>query len=174
MAASTFNEQLYLKRYNKLNDEQKLAVDTIYGPVMVIAGPGTGKTEVLGMRIANLLRSEAQVQPYEILCLTFTDEGSINMRRRLLEIIGEQAHRVHIYTFHAFCNSIIQSYPEYFGLRDLTPISDLERMELIYEMIEHLPEGNALKRYKGDLFYDAKNLARLFDMMKGEAGRQCK
>lgn len=168
MAATLFNEALYLKRYNNLNERQKLAVDTIYGPVMVIAGPGTGKTEVLGMRIANLLRSEAQVQPYEILCLTFTDEGSINMRRRLIEIIGEQAHRVHIYTFHAFCNSIIQSFPEYFGLRDLMPVSDLERMELIYEIIENLPDGNALKRYKGDLFYDAKNLAALFDMMKSE------
>lgn len=168
MAASTFNEQLYLKRYNKLNDEQKLAVDTIYGPVMVIAGPGTGKTEVLGMRIANLLRSEAQVQPYEILCLTYTDEGCINMRRRLLDIIGEQAHKVHIYTFHAFCNSIIQSFPEHFGLRNLSPISDLERIELIYEILEHLPDGNVLKKYKGKIFNDAKNLAYHFEQMKRE------
>src|SRR3954466_15901028 len=107
------NEDLFLERYNKLNERQREAVDTIYGAVMVIAGPGTGKTEVLAMRIANLLRSEAQVKPFEILCLTFTDEGTIAMRRRLLQIIGEDAHRVHIYTFHGFCNQVIQSNPEY-------------------------------------------------------------
>jgi len=164
----SFNEALFLARYNKLNAKQKEAVDTIYGPVMVIAGPGTGKTEVLAMRIANLLRSDAQVKPYEILCLTFTDEGTVAMRKRLLQIIGEDAHKVHIFTFHAFCNTIIQSNPEYFGLRDLMPISDLERMNLIYEIIKELPEGHTLRRLKGDLFYDAKNLASLFDLMKSE------
>jgi UvrD/REP helicase N-terminal domain len=56
------NQDLYTERYEKLNDRQKEAVDYIYGPVMVIAGPGTGKTEVLSMRIASLLKSDAQVQ----------------------------------------------------------------------------------------------------------------
>lgn len=161
-------EQPFLKRYNKLNAQQKQAVDTIYGPVMVIAGPGTGKTEVLAMRIANLLRSETQVKPHEILCLTFTDEATVAMRRRLLMIIGEDAHRVHIYTFHAFCNNVIQNNPEYFGLRELMPISDLERMDLLYNIIETLPEGHALRRLKGDIYYDAKNLRALFDLMKSE------
>ncbi len=162
------NETLFLERYNKLNPQQKEAVDVIYGPVMVIAGPGTGKTEVLAMRIANLLRSEAQVKPFEILCLTFTDEGTVAMRRRLLQIIGEDAHRVHIYTFHGFCNQVIQSNPEYFGMRELMPISDLERMDMLYEMIEGLPAGHLLRRLKGDIFYDAKNLKSLFDLMKSE------
>jgi len=164
----SFNEQAFLERYQKLNEEQKQAVNTIYGPVMVIAGPGTGKTEVLAMRIANLLRSDVQVQPQEILCLTFTDEGTVAMRRRLLEIVGEAAHKVHIYTFHAFCNNIIQSNPDYFGFRELTPISDLEKMDLVYDIIKNLPEGHLLRRLKGDLFYDAKNLLSLFDMMKSE------
>lgn len=162
------NDQLFQKRYEQLNDQQKKAVDTIYGPVMVIAGPGTGKTEVLAMRIANLLRSEAQVRPNEILCLTFTDEGTVAMRKRLLQIIGEAAHRVHIYTFHAFCNSIIQSNMERFGLRDLMPISDLERMDIVYSIIENLEAGHLLRRLKGDLFYDARNLLSLFDLMKTE------
>lgn len=165
---TTINEQNFLQRYNKLNPQQKDAVDTIYGPVMVIAGPGTGKTEVLAMRIANLLRSDAQVKPHEILCLTFTDEATVSMRRRLLQIIGEDAHRVNIYTFHAFCNNIIQYYPEYFGMRELMPISDLERMDLLYDMIASLPEGHALRRLKGDIYFDAKNLRSLFDLMKSE------
>ncbi len=158
----------FLRRYEKLNEQQRAAVNIIYGPVMVIAGPGTGKTEVLSMRIANLLRSDAQVKPYEILCLTFTDEATVAMRRRLLEIIGEDAHRVHIFTFHAFCNQIIQRNPEHFGLRDLTPISDLERMELLYALIEDLPEGHVLRRLKGNIYYDARYLISLFDLMKSE------
>jgi DNA helicase-2/ATP-dependent DNA helicase PcrA len=162
------NETLFLDRYQKLNKQQKEAVDTTEGPVMVIAGPGTGKTEILSMRIANLLRSEAQVKPYEILCLTYTDEGSVAMRRRLLQIIGEDAHRVHIYTFHAFCNNLIQSNTEYFGLRDLQPVSDLERTEILHELLENLPEGNILRRLKGNIYYDTQNLHSLFELMKAE------
>src|SRR6478752_6735573 len=113
------NEDLFLERYNKLNDWQREAVDTIYGAVMVIAGPGTGKTEVLSMRIANLLRSEAQVQPQEILCLTYTDEATNSMRRRLVQVVGPAAHKVNIHTFHAFCNNIIQNNSEYFSRNTL-------------------------------------------------------
>jgi len=162
------NEQLFLERYAKLNRQQKEAVDTIEGPVMVIAGPGTGKTEILAMRIANLLRSDAQVKPYEILCLTYTDEGSVAMRKRLLQIIGEEAHRVHIYTFHAFCNNLIQSNAEYFGIRDLQPVSDLERISILHGILEDLPEGHLLRRLKGNIYYDARYLNTLFDLMKSE------
>lgn len=162
------NEALFLKRYQELNEQQKEAVDAIDGTVMVIAGPGTGKTEVLSMRIANLLRSDVQVKPNEILCLTFTDEGAIAMRKRLLSIIGEAAHKVNIHTFHSFCNSIIQSNMEYFGARDLQPATDLERMEIVYHIIENIPSGNLLRRLKGNIYYDAKNLLFLFDLMKSE------
>lgn len=162
------NEKLFLERYEKLNKQQKEAVDTIEGPVMVIAGPGTGKTEILAMRIANLLRSDAQVKPYEILCLTYTDEGSVAMRKRLLQIIGEDAHKVHIFTFHAFCNNLIQSNAEYFGIRDLQPVSDLERIEVLHKLLEELPEGHLLRRLKGNIYYDARNLQALFDLMKSE------
>lgn len=162
------NESQFLERYRKLNTKQKEAVDTLEGPVMVIAGPGTGKTEILSMRIANLLRSDVQVKPHEILCLTYTDEGSVAMRKRLLQIIGEEAHRVNIYTFHAFCNNIIQNNSEYFGLRDLHPVSDLERTTILHSLLEDLPEGNVLRKLKGQIFFDARNLHRLFELMKME------
>jgi DNA helicase-2/ATP-dependent DNA helicase PcrA len=161
-------EDLFLDRYNKLNERQKEAVDTIYGAVMVIAGPGTGKTEVLSMRIANLIRSEAQVQPQEILCLTYTDEATNAMRRRLVQIIGPAAHKVNIHTFHAFCNNVIQNNSEYFSKRNLQPISDLERTELLYEMLEELPQGHLLRKLAGNIYFDAGKLSRLFDMMKRE------
>ncbi len=160
--------EVFEQRYNKLNEEQRDAVNTIYGPVMVIAGPGTGKTEVLSMRIANLLQSEAQVQPNEILCLTYTDEATNSMRRRLLQVIGPDAHRVNIGTFHAFCNNVIQNNSEYFSMRSLQPITELERSELLYEMIEELPKGHALRRLSGNIYFDVNKLNRLFDMMKRE------
>jgi DNA helicase-2/ATP-dependent DNA helicase PcrA len=162
------NEDLFLERYNKLNERQREAVDTIYGAVMVIAGPGTGKTEVLSMRIANLLRSEAQVQPQEILCLTYTDEATNSMRRRLVQVIGPAAHKVNIHTFHAFCNNVIQNNGEHFSMRSLQTITDLERTELLYKMLEDLPSGHPLRKLAGNIYFDAGKLSRLFDFMKRE------
>ncbi len=158
----------YQKRYQNLNEQQRLAVDTIYGPVMVIAGPGTGKTEVLSMRIANLLLSEAQVQPQEILCLTYTDEASHSMRRRLLQIVGTAAHKVNINTFHGFCNTVIQSNSEMFSKREMQPIADLEKIELMHELLDELPSGHELRRLSGQVYYDTKRLTTLFDHMKRE------
>jgi DNA helicase-2/ATP-dependent DNA helicase PcrA len=164
-------EDAFLERYNKLNPRQQQAVDAIYGPVMVIAGPGTGKTEVLSMRIAALLRSEAQVQPHEILCLTYTDEATNSMRRRLVQIIGPAAHKVQISTFHGFCNGVIQAAPDYFSKRSLQPITDLERTELLYDMLDHLPAGHPLRRLGGNAYYDVPRINKLFDFMKREAWR---
>src|SRR3990172_2395004 len=120
------------KKYNKslsaelkkLNPAQKKAVDSLEGPVMVIAGPGTGKTQILSARIGKLLsHADLQVQPHEILCLTYTDAATIAMRERLVSLIGPIAYNLHIYTFHAFCNQIIQENQEYFGFKDLQPVS---------------------------------------------------
>ena len=162
------NEALFLERYRQLNERQKEAVDTIYGPVMVIAGPGTGKTEVLSLRIANLLRSEAQVQPYEILCLTYTDEATNAMRRRLIQIIGNAAHRVNICTFHAFCNKVIQENSDLFSFRNLQPITELEKIEIIDTVLKELPAGHILRKLSGNIFSDTGRLAKLFDVMKRE------
>ena len=161
-------EDLYNERYEKLNERQREAVDTIYGPVMVVAGPGTGKTEVLAMRIACLIGSEAQVQPHEILCLTYTDEATNSMRRRLVQIIGPAAHKVNIFTFHAFCNNIIQANSEYFSKRNLQPITDLERTDLLYKILEDLPQGHPLRKLSGNIYFDASKLNKLFEIMKRE------
>src|ERR1700712_2090785 len=119
-----FNEE-----YNKLNDQQRKAVDTIEGPVMVIAGPGTGKTQILAARIGKILL-EADALPENILCLTYTDAGAIAMRRRLQQFIGADAYKVNIYTFHAFCNDVIQDNLALFEKNILDAISELESIEL--------------------------------------------
>src|ERR671927_458844 len=115
--------------YNGLNEKQRIAVDTIEGPVMVIAGPGTGKTQILSARIGKILL-ETDANPDNILCLTYTDAGVVAMRKRLLGFIGPDAYKVNIYTFHAFCNDIIQDNLSLFEKNSMDPISDLEKIEL--------------------------------------------
>src|SRR5215813_6496410 len=120
----------FREEYNRLNEKQRLAVDTIEGPVMVIAGPGTGKTQILASRIGKILL-ETDTLPANILCLTYTDAGVVAMRKRLLQFIGPDAYRVNIYTFHAFCNEVIQENISLFEKRSLDPVSDLEKTELL-------------------------------------------
>jgi DNA helicase-2/ATP-dependent DNA helicase PcrA len=126
----------YNNEYKKLNKAQKEAVDAIEGPVMVVAGPGTGKTRILASRIANILL-KTDTAPESILALTYTNAGVITMRERLLEMIGDTAYRINIFTFHAFCEHIIKEFPFYFEeLEDGRVISDLERVEIIESIIK--------------------------------------
>lgn len=152
-----------------LNPGQRKSVETIYGPILTVAGPGTGKTHTLSARIMSLLQSEAQVDPGMILCLTFTVSGAVAMRNRLIKFIGTDAYKVHIHTFHSFCNDIIQGYLDYFGVRNIEPVSDLEVLEILYEIIDGLPTGHPLTRIKGDSYYEAYRMRNLFDIMKSEA-----
>lgn len=153
--------------YESLNIEQQKAVDTIEGPVMVIAGPGTGKTQILSARIGKILL-ETDTRPENILCLTYTDAGVVAMRKRLLGIIGPDAYKVNIYTFHAFCNDIIQDNLSLFEKNSLDPISELESIELFKELIDGFPKNHPLKRYRGDVYFEINNLKKLFSNMKKE------
>jgi len=153
--------------YDSLNEQQKKAVDTIEGPVMVIAGPGTGKTQILGARIGRILL-DTDTQPENILCLTYTDAGVVAMRKRLLRFIGPDAYRVNIYTFHAFCNDIIQENLSLFEKTSLDPVSDLEKIALFKELIDGFPKNHPLKRYRGDVYFEIRNLQQLFSTMKRE------
>ncbi len=157
----------FLETYNALNAAQRKAVDTIEGPVMVIAGPGTGKTQILAARIGKILL-ETDTDPSNILCLTYTDAGAIAMRRRLQQFIGSDAYRVNIFTFHAFCNEVIQDNLHLFEKSSLEPISDLESIQLFKTLIDRFPKNHPLKRYRGDVYYEIRNLQQLFSTMKKE------
>jgi len=167
---STYREILlkkYHHEYQKLNEKQRQAVDTIEGPVMVIAGPGTGKTQILAARIGKILL-ETDALPQNILCLTYTDAGAIAMRKRLLQFIGPDSYKVNIYTFHGFCNDVIQQNLSLFEKSVLNPVSELESIQLYKTLIDNLPKNNLLKRYRGDVYYEIKNLRSLFSTMKRE------
>jgi DNA helicase-2/ATP-dependent DNA helicase PcrA len=160
-------EKKFLQDYERLNEQQRKAVDQIEGPVMVIAGPGTGKTQILAARIGKILL-DTDTTPFNILCLTYTDAGVITMRKRLLEFIGPDAYKVGIYTFHAFCNDVIQENLYLFEKKSLDPISDLERIELFKQLIDSFPKNHPLKRYRGDVYFEINNLQSLFSTMKRE------
>src|SRR6185369_17849238 len=145
-------QQRFIEEYEQLNEKQRLAVDTIEGPVMVIAGPGTGKTQILASRIGRILL-DTDIYPNNILCLTYTDAGAVAMRKRLLSFIGPDAYKVNLYTFHAFCHDIIQENLSLFEKTALDPISDLEKTELFKQLIDAFPKNHALKRYRGDVYF---------------------
>ncbi len=157
----------YQNEYTKLNAAQKEAVDTIEGPVMVIAGPGTGKTQILAIRIGKILM-ETDTLPQNILCMTYTDSGAVAMRKRLLKMIGPDAYKVNIHTYHSFCNQVIQDNLAYFEKNSLEPISDLESIALMRELIDQFPKNHPLKRFRSDVYFETKNLRQLFSSMKRE------
>ncbi len=163
---SDYNEA-FLVELRRLNPAQRRAVEHTEGPVLVIAGPGTGKTHMLAARIGKILL-DTDTQAHNILCMTFTDAGVRAMRQRLLQLIGPEAYRVHIYTFHSFCNTIIQDNLELFGRRDLEPLSELERIDLIRSIIDELPVDHPLKRGRSDVYFFEDHLHKLFQQMKSE------
>ena len=145
------NSAEFEKRYKELNEEQKQAVLAIEGPVMVIAGPGTGKTKTLTMRIANIVRT-TDTEPENILALTFTRAGAVSMRKALMGIMGSGAYAVTINTFHGFAESVIKDYPECFPeIIGSEPVTDSDKFKILEELFSTLPLDNL--RPKGDKFY---------------------
>jgi DNA helicase II / ATP-dependent DNA helicase PcrA len=148
-----------------LNPAQRRAVDQTEGPVLVIAGPGAGKTQLLTARIGKILL-DTDTKAHNILCLTFTDAGAQAMRQRLIQRIGPEAWRVPIFTFHAFCNRVIQDNLEYFGKKQLDPVSELERIEIVRGLLAKLPTDHPLREGKKDVFLYENQLRDLFSNMK--------
>ena len=118
-----------------LNSAQKYAVQSIDGPLITIAGPGTGKTQLLSARVGSILE-KTDLLPENILCLTFTDAATVAMRKRLIKFMGASAHRVPIFTFHSFCQKVITDYQNEMGIISLEPISELEIVEYFNKVID--------------------------------------
>jgi DNA helicase-2/ATP-dependent DNA helicase PcrA len=128
------------KAFSGLNKKQLEAVTTINGPLLVIAGPGTGKTQLLALRAAHILRTDSTMLPGNILCLTFTNNAANNMRERLVGFIGQDAYRVAIHTFNSFGSYVMNAYPEHFyEYRETQTADELTTHNIIEQLLEKLP-----------------------------------
>lgn len=160
-------EAAFENGYRRLTARQRAAVDAIEGPVMVLAGPGTGKTQVLALRVAKILR-QTQMDPWNVLCLTFTESGVVAMRERLLSILGPAAYQVRLYTFHGFCNAVIQEFPEKFAeASHWEVLTELERLSVMREIIERRP-GNSLLKPFGNPFLFLPDITQTIQQLKRE------
>lgn len=125
----------YQRSYRQLNTLQKKAVDTTEGPLLILAGPGTGKTELLSVR-AGTIAENKRAAPENILILTYTNSAAKAMKERLAKVMGRPGYDVEVSTFHGFANSIIQESEEaanYVG--DRIQLSDVERMRVMEHIL---------------------------------------
>ena len=157
----------FTARYQKLNVAQKEAVDTLEGPVMVIAGPGTGKTELLSMRAANILK-KTDTLPENILCLTFTESGASAMRQRLASIIGPAAYKIAIHTFHSFGTEIMNQNAQFFYHgANFRAADELSSYELLHTIFDELEYDNPLtSKMNGEYTYIKDTLSTISELKK--------
>ena len=132
-------EQSYMFS-DTLNKEQKEAVLHTEGPLLILAGAGTGKTRVLTNRIANLI--EQGVDPYHILAITFTNKAADEMRERVDHLVGFGADRIWVSTFHSSCARILRRYADLLGYQNNFSIYDTDDSRSVIKEI--------IKRYNLD------------------------
>lgn len=149
----TMQNQKFAREFARLNTEQKKAVTSLEGPVIVLAGPGTGKTQVVAMRIAQIL-SKTHANPRNILALTFTEAGVQALRSRLVELIGPDGYQVTISTFHGLASEVINTFSyEFAQVQDSAPLNDLERFGLIEKSVKQTKKLELLRPIRQSNFH---------------------
>ncbi|MFT8563168.1 MAG: UvrD-helicase domain-containing protein [Acetobacter orientalis] len=133
LPSSTGEGEGYLAR---LNTEQRTAIETTDGPLLVLAGAGTGKTRVLTTRFAHILLTE-RAKPWQILAVTFTNKAAREMRERVGVILGEAVEGLWLGTFHALCARMLRRHAEYAGLTQSFTILDTDdQIRLLKQVME--------------------------------------
>ena len=130
-----------------LNKKQQEAVEYLDGPLLVLAGPGTGKTQLLSKKVEYILQN-TDTDPSMILCITYTEAGAENMKERLRNMIGQAADKIDIMTFHAFGQKILGLYSQFATepQRSFTePIEEIIQLKIIEELQANLPNPYLLK-----------------------------
>ncbi len=162
-------ERKFKEAFAGLNDRQRQAVETIDGPVLVIAGPGTGKTQLLSARIANILKT-TDAGPANILALTFTNKAAVNMRERIVDLIGPAGARVGASTFHSLAAEIMNIYPDHFwNAARLAIAPQSVQLDVIEAIVKSLPLNNPLALKFAGQYTLLKDIQQSINLTK-EAG----
>ena len=148
--------------FENLNENQRRAVVWNNGPLLVLAGPGSGKTAVLTLRVARLMGEDENAA---VLALTFTNKAAAEMRERVDQILGEYSDRAQLCTFHRFAVDILGQHGSHLGIRpDFQPLTqDEDRVAILEEVIDDLPGGGM------ELPSDRNNLLHLIDRLFSES-----
>ncbi len=140
--------------FSNLNQPQLEAVTTTDGPLLVLAGAGTGKTKVLTSRIINIVNS-GLASPLQILAVTFTNKAAAEMKHRIGEVVGEQVNNIWVGTFHSIAARILRRHPEIVGLKsDFTIIDDDDQKRLLKQILGDFNIDNKqfpVKNYLGKI-----------------------
>ncbi len=155
-----------MKFYEQLNPKQKIAVDTIEGPLLVLAGPGTGKTQLLSVRAASIL-DKTGARPENILILTYTNPAAKAMKERLASVLGPAGYDVEVGTFHSFANSMIQESAEaanYIG--DKILMDEVERIRAIEYILNNTGGMEDIRPFRAPLLYVRELLNKISDLKK--------
>ena len=163
---ANINNKNFETEYKKLNKEQKEAVDSIDGPVMVVAGPGTGKTQILALRIANIL-NKTDIGASGILCLTFTNSAVEAMKERLVRYIGDAGEAVNVFTFHSFGMQVISEHFRVLGFPEAPKLLDETEAALFFHEILNTHDWVYL-RPRADSTRYYHDLRSLISLMKRE------
>ncbi len=146
------------------NDKQRECIETIKGPVMVLAGPGTGKTFTIIQRIKYML--SVGIEPASILCLTYSEAAANEMKGRLVKEIGTVAAAVTVNTYHAFCNEVIRQYPNEFELLDGVSLADeITKRTIMTEVLDEIKPVSYRTKW-GDFYYFIPELLSVVDEIK--------
>ena len=130
----------------ELNAKQKEAVEYLSGPLLVLAGPGTGKTQLLSKKVEYILKN-TDTNASNILCLTFTESGASNMRERLKSLISNEALKVNIGTYHSFGQEILAQYRDFSTEYDRvidSAIDEVTQFKIVKEIRDALPAKDIL------------------------------
>ena len=148
--------------FENLNENQRRAVEWKDGPLLVLAGPGSGKTGVLTLRVARLIEEDEDASA---LALTFTNKAAAEMRERVDDLLGEHSERAHLCTFHSFATDVLGQHGSHLGIRpDFQPLArDDDRIAILEEVIRALPDGG------DELPSDRNNLLKLIDRLFSES-----
>ena len=119
----------------KPNREQQQVIDTIDGPVLVVAGAGTGKTATIVKRIEHII-SDGYARPWQVLAITFTNKAAGELKERLINTVGEEANDIWAHTFHSMCGRILRRFADRLGYTQHFTIYDTDDQKRVMKRVQ--------------------------------------